>query len=47
MCKCTNSYCLKCLCPEVHSCNYDYLGEHQKELRKINLLVAAEKISKI
>lgn len=46
-CKCSNTFCLKCKSPEIHSCTFDYMKEHTDLLAKNNPMMISKKLDKI
>jgi hypothetical protein len=47
ICKCGNTYCIKCRYPENHNCIIDYISLGKEELQKNNPKIQINKIKKI
>ena len=47
VCKCKNTYCIKCRLPETHKCTFDYVKEGLEKIDKENPKIEAEKLVKV
>ena len=43
-CRCVKQFCLKCLSPEIHNCDFNYKELGRVELKEILPLVVNEKV---
>ena len=47
VCQCNNTFCIDCLQPEVHKCQFDYIEQNKNKLEKNLIKVIKSKINVI